>query len=184
MNLYNKYFSRSSSQLFLNSKEREYIQEHPVLKVLVHDGFGPIQYYDGKGQVQGVARDLLSSIAQKAGWTLDFVYADDYSEFEQALNEGRADVILSILYDYDTVQKKNVLLSNPYLETESVLVAHDGVDMTNLKGKIQAVYMGMRKTDDEQADVRFYDSLEESLNAVEKGSAITHTATVTLPPII
>ena len=39
---YNKYFSRSSSQLFLNSKEREYIQEHPVLKVLVHDGFGPI----------------------------------------------------------------------------------------------------------------------------------------------
>ena len=169
MNLYNKYFSRSSSQLFLNSKEREYIQEHPVLKVLVHDGFGPIQYYDGKGQVQGVARDLLSSIAQKAGWTLDFVYADDYSEFEQALNEGRADVILSILYDYDTVQKKNVLLSNPYLETESVLVAHDGVDMTNLKGKIQAVYMGMRKTDDEQADVRFYDSLEESLNAVEKG---------------
>ena len=169
MNLYNKYFSRSSSQLFLNSKEREYIQEHPVLKVLVHDGFGPIQYYDGKGQVQGVARDLLSSIAQKAGWTLDFVYADDYSEFEQALNEGRADVILSILYDYDTVQKKNVLLSNPYLETESVLVAHDGVDMTNLKGKIQAVYMGMRKTDDEQADVRFYDSLEEILNAVEKG---------------
>ena len=169
MNLYNKYFSRSSSQLFLNSKEREYIQEHPVLKVLVHDGFGPIQYYDGKGQVQGVARDLLSSIAQKAGWTLDFVYADDYSEFEQALNEGRADVILSILYDYDTVQKKNVLLSNPYLETESVLVAHDGVDMTNLKGKIQAVYMGMRKTDDEQADVRFYDSLEESLNSVEKG---------------
>ena len=169
MNLYNKYFSRSSSQLFLNSKEREYIQEHPVLKVLVHDGFGPIQYYDGKGQVQGVARDLLSSIAQKAGGTLDFVYADDYSEFEQALNEGRADVILSILYDYDTVQKKNVLLSNPYLETESVLVAHDGVDMTNLKGKIQAVYMGMRKTDDEQADVRFYDSLEESLNAVEKG---------------
>ena len=169
MNLYNKYFSRSSSQLFLNSKEREYIQEHPVLKVLVHDGFGPIQYYDEKGQVQGVARDLLSSIAQKAGWTLDFVYADDYSEFEQALNEGRADVILSILYDYDTVQKKNVLLSNPYLETESVLVAHDGVDMTNLKGKIQAVYMGMRKTDDEQADMRFYDSLEESLNAVEKG---------------
>lgn len=166
MNLYNKYFSRSSSQLFLNSKEREYIQEHLVLKVLVHDGFGPIQYYDGKGQVQGVARDLLSSIAQKAGWTLDFVYADDYSEFEQALNEGRAD---AILYDYDTVQKKNVLLSNPYLETESVLVAHDGVDMTNLKGKIQAVYMGMRKTDDEQADVRFYDSLEESLNAVEKG---------------
>ena len=169
MNLYNKYFSRSGSQMHLNSKEREYIQEHPVLKVLVHDGFGPIQYYDGKGQVQGVARDLLSSIAQKAGWTLEYVYADDYSEFEQALNEGRADVILSILYDYDAVQRRNVLLSNPYLETESVLVARDGFDMTNLKGGVQAVYMGMRKSDDDRTDVRFYDSLEESLNAVERG---------------
>lgn len=169
MNLYNKYFSRSSSQLFLNSKEREYIQDHPVLKVLVHDGFGPIQYYDGNGQVQGVAKDLLASIAQKAGWTLEYVYAGNYSEFQQALDEGRADVILSILYDYDTIQRKNVLLSNPYLETESVLVARDGVDMTNLEGKLQAVYMGMRKTDDQQTDVRFYDSLEESLNAVEKG---------------
>ena len=107
---------------------------------------------------------------KRPGWTLDFVYADDYSEFEQALNEGRADVILSILYDYDTVQKKNVLLSNPYLETESVLVAYDGVDMTNLKGKnTGCVYGVCAKTDDEQADVRFYDSLEESLNAVEKG---------------
>lgn len=169
MNLYNKYFSRSSSQLFLNSKEREYIQEHPVLKVLVHDGFGPIQYYDGNGQVQGVAKDLLSSIAQKAGWALEYVYTDDYSEFGQALNEGRADVILSILYDYDTVQRKNVLLSNPYLETESVLVARDGVDMTNLEGRVQAVYMGMRKTNDERTDMRFYDSLEECLDAVDKG---------------
>ena len=78
-------------------------------------------------------------------------------------------MILSILYDYDAVQRRNVLLSNPYLETESVLVARDGFDMTNLKGRVQAVYMGMRKSDDDRTDVRFYDSLEESLNAVERG---------------
>ena len=46
----------------------------------------------------------------------------------------------------------------------SVLVARDGFDMTNLKGGVQAVYMGMRKSDDDRTDVRFYDSLEESLN--------------------
>jgi diguanylate cyclase (GGDEF)-like protein len=169
MNLYNKYFSRSSSQLFLNAMERKYIQEHPVLKVLVHDGFGPIQYYDEEGKIQGVDRDLLSSIAQKAGWELEYVYADDYDAFEQALNHGEADVVLSILYDYDTVQKREALLSNPYLETESVLVAHEGVDMLNLNGKVQAVYKGTRKSEDKTDNVRLYDSLEESLDAVEKG---------------
>ena len=121
MNLYNKYFSRSGSQMHLNSKEREYIQEHPVLKVLVHDGFGPIQYYDGKGQVQGVARDLLSSIAQKAGWTLEYVYADDYSEFEQALNEGRADVVW--LDDDWTVVTEDGSLSAHY---ENTILITDG----------------------------------------------------------
>ena len=65
-----------------------------------------------------------------------------------------------------------------------MLVARDGFDMTNLKGRVQAVYMGMRKSDDDRTDVRFYDSLEESLNAVERESAIIHTATVTLPLII
>ena len=45
-----------------------------------------------------------------------------------------------------------------------------GLILTNLKGGgYRAVYMGMRKSDDNRTDVRFYDSLEESLNAVERG---------------
>ena len=73
-----------------------------------------------KGTGAGRSQRPAQQYSPKGGWTLEYVYADDYSEFEQALNEGRADVILSILYDYDAVQRRNVRLSNPYLETRDV----------------------------------------------------------------
>ena len=57
--LYNKYFTKANHQLLLNSKEKAYIKEHPTLKVLVQDGFGPLQYYDESREIRGVANDLL-----------------------------------------------------------------------------------------------------------------------------
>lgn len=168
-NLYNKYFSRSSGQMILNSGEKDYIKDNPVLTVLVHDGFGPLQYYDTEGNVKGVARDLLDNIAEKAGMELEFLYTDTYAEYEEALIGKRADLILSIQYDYDTALKKDILLSNPYLETETVLVAHEGITASELKGKKRAVYKGDRAESEDTENVVFYDSIEESLQAVETG---------------
>lgn len=168
-NLYNKYFSRSSSQLILNSQEKAYIKENPTLRVLVHDGFGPLQYYDENREIRGVAKDLLSGIAEKAGWNLEYIYTDSYTEFESAMLRNDADLILSVPYDYDTAMQEDILLSIPYLETEVVLVARDGVSASDLTGKRLAVYRGERKEKEQAENVIYYDSLEESLNAVERG---------------
>lgn len=167
-NLYNKYFSWSSSQMILNSQEKAYIEEHPTLKVLVHDGFGPLQYYDQKNEICGVAKDLLDNIAEKTGWKTEFQYTDTYTEFEDALSNKTADLILSVQYDYDTALHKDLLLSNPYLETESVLVAHEGVSAVDLEGKKKAVYKGDRR-EEESDNVLYFDSIEDSLEAVESG---------------
>lgn len=167
--LYNRYFSRSNNRLILNSQEKSYIQDHPVIKVLVHDGFGPIQYYNESGEIRGVARDLLLSIAEKAGLKVEFIYANTYDAFENGLTSGEADLILSIQYDYDTALRRNLLLSNPYLETESVLVVHEGLSASELGGKKKAVYKGDRKENEDAAQVIYYDSSEACLQAVETG---------------
>ena len=128
--LYNKYFTKANHQLLLNSKEKAYIKEHPTLKVLVQDGFGPLQYYDESREIRGVANDLLKSISKKAGWKLEYIYTADYDEFEAKLNNKEADVVLNIQYDYDLISHSALLLSTPYLETERVLVAGTNVDVT------------------------------------------------------
>lgn len=168
-NLYNKYFSRVSKDLILNNREIEYIQAHPVLKVLVHDGFGPLQYYDNNKEIQGVACELLGSIAEEAGWQIEYLYTDTYEEYEQALFNKEADVILTIQYDYDTAIRRDILLSIPYLETESVLVTHEGVSASSLEGKKEAVYKGARREGEDSENILYYDSMEDSLEAVEDG---------------
>ena len=167
-NLYNKYFSRTSSQLILNSQEKAYIQENPTLKVLVHDGFGPLQYYDENEEIRGVAKDLLNGIADKAGWNLEYIYTNTYAEFEGGVLRNEADLVLSVPYDYNTALQEDVLLSIPYLETEVVIVTRDGVSASDLSSRRLAVYKGEKKNYEKSDYVSYYDSIEESLNAVEQ----------------
>ena len=61
--------------MHLNSKGGNTYRNIRYLKVLVHDGLAPSSTTMEKDRCRGVARDLLSSIAQKAGWTLEYVYA-------------------------------------------------------------------------------------------------------------
>lgn len=170
-NLYNKYFSRTSHQLILNSKEKAYIEENPTLKVLVHDGFGPLQYYDENNEIRGVAKDLLNGIAEKTGWSLEYLYSNNYNEFEKSILDNKADLILSVTYDYNTALQDDILLSTPYLETEMVLIARDKINASDLSGRTLAVYKGERKEKEGQNStyVKYYDSIEDSLDAVEKG---------------
>ncbi len=168
--LYNKYFTKANHQLLLNSKEKAYIKEHPTLKVLVQDGFGPLQYYDESREIRGVANDLLKSISKKAGWKLEYIYTADYDEFEAKLKNKEADVVLNIQYDYDLISHSALLLSTPYLETERVLVAGTNVDVTTLKGKKAAIYKG--NISQNYTDIKnavYYDSIEEALRAVDEG---------------
>ncbi len=168
--LYNKYFTKSSNQLLLNSREKAYIKEHPVLKVLVQDGFGPLQYYNGNREIQGVANDLLKSISKKAGWKLEYIYTDSYDDFAKKIADKEADLVLNIQYDYDLMSHSTLLLSTPYLETERVLVAGNDVDVTTLKEKKAAIYKGnvTEKYEDTKNAV-YYDSIEDALRAVDEG---------------
>lgn len=167
--LYNKYFNKQEGEIYLNSREKEYVEEHNNLKVLVHDGFGPMQYYDENKKIKGVGYDILNNIAEAVGWNLEYVYTDTYDEYEKILLNQEADVLLSIDYDYDTALKKNLLLSNPYLETEKVMVAGEGVDVGKLSKEKRAVYKGERIPDEKIENAIYYDTVEESLQAVERG---------------
>ena len=100
---------------------------------------------------------------------MEYIYTDNYAEFENAMLRNEADLILAVPYDYDTAVQEDILLSIPYLETEVVLVAREGVSVSDLTDKRLAVYKGEKKEIESSDNVKYYDSLEESLNAVERG---------------
>lgn len=166
--LYNRYFNKKDTNIYLNAKEKEHVKKHTNIKVLVHDGFGPLEYTDKEGNINGVANDVLTYIAKKVGWELTYVYAKTYDEYEKIIMSNGVDLVLSVDYDYDEALKKEMLLSNPYLETEKVIVAREGINIGELADKKEAIYKGKRT--DEQDNNDYFDSLEEVLNAVENGT--------------
>lgn len=167
--LYNRYFNKQDGDIYLNSKEQAYIEEHPKLKVLVHDGFGPIEYIGKGNKIQGVAYDILTNITKKIGGSLEYIYAANYEDYLEKINNHEVDLVLSVDYDYDYALKDTLLLSTPYLETEKVMVVNDDVNVQDLENKIQAIYKG-EKRDSDPKNAVYFDSIEETLNAVESGT--------------
>lgn len=167
--LYNRYFNKQDGDIYLNSKEQAYIEEHPKLKVLVHDGFGPIEYINKNDKPQGVAYDILTDINDKIGGKLEYVYAKSYEDYLEKINKNEVDLVLSVDYEYDYALKDMLLLSTPYLETEKVMVVNEDVNVQNLENKKQAIYKG-EKTDQDPENAVYYDSIEETLDAVESGT--------------
>lgn len=167
--LYNRYFNKQEGDIYLNSKEQSYVNTHKHLKVLVHDGFGPIEYYDKAGAIRGVAYDILNEIAEKVGWELEYIYTSTYEEYENKIINNEVDLVLSIDYEYDRSLKKNMLLSTPYLETEKVMVVNEDVDVKEIATKKQAIYKG-EISEEHAENAEYFDSIEAALDAVESGS--------------
>lgn len=167
--LYNRYFNKQDGDIYLNSKEQAYIEEHPKLKVLVHDGFGPIEYLDKNNKIHGVAYDILNDITENIGGSLEYVYAKSYEDYLDKINKHEVDLVLSVDYEYDYALKDTLLLSTPYLETEKVVVVNEDVNVQDLDNKIQAIYKGEKNNNDPKQAV-YFDSIEETLNAVESGT--------------
>ena len=91
--LYDKYrHFHYQDSIPLSVEEKEYIANHPVLKVAVHGMNPPISYVDSNGDIRGVAPDLYKQIAHELNWQVEFVVFNDREEIARALKEGEVDV--------------------------------------------------------------------------------------------
>ena len=77
----------------LTAVERQWIAEHPVLRVVVVRDEEPLYTLgDGKGPPQGFGVDLLSAVARRAGLELQYHAVDNVRQAMAELAAGRADV--------------------------------------------------------------------------------------------
>lgn len=169
--LYDKYFNKGYT-LNLNQKEKEYIEKKKVLKVLVQDGFAPIQYIKENDEPTGISVSILEHIARDTGFKIEYVHAATYDEYLDILKKGEVDMLLATTYDYDVANKLNVNLSNPFLNTSLVTVVGRGIDVNNLEDKMLAVRGESELTSEQmnnEGNIHHYDTSEEKLIAIENG---------------
>jgi diguanylate cyclase (GGDEF)-like protein len=149
----------------LTKEERAYIAQAGVIKAVSLKGGAPIQYADAQGEVQGISRGVLEIISEMTG--LNFEYRL-YDTLQEAL-ESDADIIFGIPNNY---APHDMVLSRPFLKSETILYINSSVDADKLEDKIYAAVKGSALPEGIKEEYSIYfDTREDSLDAVEAGKA-------------
>jgi len=119
------------------------IQAAGTLRVALDPSFPPFEFVDGAGQVAGLDADLARAIAARLGVEAHFV-TTGYDALYDALNVGRADVIISALYP-DPSRMQTFTFSPSYFNAGEVLVVREDspiAGVPDLAGKQVALVFG------------------------------------------
>ncbi len=146
-------------------EELTYIDEKKVVKAISIRGIAPIIYQDENGDMQGVSPLLLKEISVLTGLTFEYELYDSLSE---AL-ESDYDIFLGAERVY---APKDMLLSDPYLESKTILCLNSSIKPDDLSGRIFAAVRGGSLPDGvKEENTIYYSTREECLDAVNSGKA-------------
>lgn len=153
------------NQLVLTPEERAYLANSPVIKAASLDGAAPLSFTGEKGDVQGIFKGVMEIISDMTGIVFEFQL---YNSVEEILNSD-ADIIYGISSSY---APDNMAMSPPFLKTETIIYINSSVEPRHLEDKVYAAVKGsdLPKGIKEENTI-YFNTREESMNAVEKGRA-------------
>ncbi|MCM0759920.1 GGDEF domain-containing protein [Sporomusa sphaeroides DSM 2875] len=157
--------SHAASNIFLTEEEQAYIAKKGVIKAVSLDGVAPIQYSDKNKEVQGISKRVLQEISAITGLTFEYTL---YGSLREVF-ESNAEIAFGIPNNY---APPDMILSKPYLRSETILYINAAQDPNNLDNKIYAAVRGsaLPKGIKEENSI-YFETREQSLDAVEAGRA-------------
>ena len=172
--LYKKYYVfKDKREPIFTDEERDFLNKNKVLNVVYDANWGPYESIDKNGNPFGMSIDIMNKLAKIMG--VEFNYIPVYSQEEkiELMNNGKGDIISGIRYDYDTADKYNVYVSQPYITVEYVLAYKTDSKTRNLialpKGhNITSMLEEFRK-DSNQIELVYYDNVRQCMDALYNG---------------
>jgi len=128
--------------LQLNNVEKQWLKEHPIIRIGIDKNRPPISFLDTNGKYLGVSASYLQLLEKQLGITFVLDYSrSTWSDSLKGMNNHELDML-----SYATIstkQKNNLHLSNSYMKESIVIVANSNVgyvnDLNDLRGKKIAV---------------------------------------------
>lgn len=153
------------AELLLTEEEKAYIAEGNVIRAISIDQAAPLQYTDSRGEIQGIAIKVFEKISEMTGLVFEY---ELFTTLDAALQQ-EYDLFFGISPNYGA---SDLLLSRPYLQTETIFFANSSLDLSNLDNKTYAGIRGLGLPEGvKEENVIYFDTREESLDAVEAGEA-------------
>ncbi|WP_226455406.1 transporter substrate-binding domain-containing protein [Pseudomonas sp. AF03-9] len=134
----------TDQKLQLSKREERWLNDHPVVKVVVNETFAPLSFFDADGNFRGITADLLELIRLRTGLRFELQRERDVNATIDQINTGKADMIGAIVPS--TEREAQLNFSRPYLENSYVMLTRkedrtpNGLDA--MEGKRLAVTQG------------------------------------------
>ncbi len=137
----------------------------------------PVSYMNEDGELGGITRYILDRISELSGVEFEYVALPNGAvTYDYLLGEG-FDLVTSVEYNEENKNARGILISDPYLSGQKVIVAREGVEFSfnaDLKVAVSTGSQTLKKVlarifpNFELVD---YDSVEDCLDAMKRGEA-------------
>ncbi len=154
-----------ASSLSLTQEEIEYIEEAKPIKASSIDGGAPLHYKNSKGEIIGIAVSILDEIQDMTGLIFEYNLYDSIDKVFQS----DTDIIFGLTHNY---APESMILSKPYLLSETILFMNSSLDPNRLEDKRYASIKGGKLPEGiKEENTLYFNSREDTLKAVEDGEA-------------
>ncbi|WP_159874856.1 transporter substrate-binding domain-containing protein [Aquitalea denitrificans] len=127
------------------AEEREWLKQHPVLRVAASHTLAPISFFDDQGVWRGATAELLDLIAPRIGVRLEVKKSHSLENTLELMLHNQAD--LAIVSVHGSGSRNNLLLSEPVTPLSYNLVVRVNTDaprdVSDLRNKVIAVSRGL-----------------------------------------
>ncbi|MDR3353497.1 MAG: transporter substrate-binding domain-containing protein [Synergistaceae bacterium] len=160
--------------LDLTEAERNFIQEHPVIRVGIDPIFAPFEFLDINGHYAGIAPDYLALISAKTGLRFEPAKEVPYAEAQERVLAHELDLLPTL--GWTAERERNFLLSQLYYEYKLAIVVREDSPVNNIddfRGRPIAVQGNTSNADFAfsvlKASLSLYESEEKAVLAVSDG---------------
>lgn len=154
-----------ADKISFTQEEADYLAKGKVLKAVSIDGGAPHHYLDSKGEIKGIAVNVLHEIADMTGIVFEYHL---YKSINEGLN-SEPDIVFGLTKEY---APSGLVLSKPYLESETVLFYNKLLGPNELEGKRYASIAGGTLPEGvKEENTIYFDDRKATINAVNSGKA-------------
>ncbi|MEG2200208.1 MAG: diguanylate cyclase, partial [Anaerovorax sp.] len=151
--------------------DKEFVRQHPVLRVAATPNEPPISYFNKNGDFCGISADVMKLLGDKTGFKLDYVPTKSFKQSLTLLKTNQVDMLIGVANDDLKKKNFNLVFSLPYLPLQTVLLHRNGINLQTLNAPVMANLYGFECDAIERCRKETYDTAHEAIHAVKKGKA-------------
>lgn len=104
----------SEKNFTFTKAEQQWIREHPIVYVGGEKDWAPFNFVDENGKFNGFGKDYIDLIASYAGFDVEYVVGENWSQLLKNIKNGKIDMLPAINIIQD--RKDYIEFTNPYLK--------------------------------------------------------------------